>query len=267
MADNLSEALKKIISEVAEAAGFMWQRGWAERNAGNISVNLADLPPSSLPSDYQPFFIPLPAACPQLAGMSFLITATNRRMRDLAKQPLRNAVIIRIADDGCCYNIISHRGKTDLRPTSELATHLGIHSALITRGSGERAVLHTHATELIAVTHFNELCDVEKLNHALLSMHPEIKIFLPDGAGFIPYALPGTTAIGELTAPAFRKHNAVIWEKHGIFTAGHNTAEAFDIADMLNKAASIYLLCRRAGYEPEGLTRKQINGLSDIKFI
>ena len=35
-------ALSAEISLVAEAAGYLWQKGWAERNGGNITVNIAD---------------------------------------------------------------------------------------------------------------------------------------------------------------------------------------------------------------------------------
>ena len=38
-----NKALKGVIRETAEIAGYLWQRGWAERNAGNISVNITDL--------------------------------------------------------------------------------------------------------------------------------------------------------------------------------------------------------------------------------
>ena len=38
----LNGASEKIISEIAEVAGFLWQRGWAERNAGNISLQLQE---------------------------------------------------------------------------------------------------------------------------------------------------------------------------------------------------------------------------------
>ncbi len=30
------------INKVSQIAGYLWQREWAERNAGNISVNLTD---------------------------------------------------------------------------------------------------------------------------------------------------------------------------------------------------------------------------------
>ena len=36
-------ALKREIDKVAEVAGYLWQKGWAERNGGNITVNVTEL--------------------------------------------------------------------------------------------------------------------------------------------------------------------------------------------------------------------------------
>ena len=30
------------VNKVAEVAGYLWQKGWAERNGGNITVNVTD---------------------------------------------------------------------------------------------------------------------------------------------------------------------------------------------------------------------------------
>jgi len=35
--------LKEQLDEVAEIAGYLWEKGWAERNAGNISINISVL--------------------------------------------------------------------------------------------------------------------------------------------------------------------------------------------------------------------------------
>ena len=39
--DN-APSLKKEIEQIAEAAGYLWQKGWAERNGGNITVNVTE---------------------------------------------------------------------------------------------------------------------------------------------------------------------------------------------------------------------------------
>ena len=35
-------ALAKAVGQVAEVAGYLWQKGWAERNGGNITVNITE---------------------------------------------------------------------------------------------------------------------------------------------------------------------------------------------------------------------------------
>ena len=35
-------ALAHEIGQIAEAAGYLWQKGWAERNGGNITVNITE---------------------------------------------------------------------------------------------------------------------------------------------------------------------------------------------------------------------------------
>ena len=35
-------ALEREVWQVAEVAGYLWQKGWAERNGGNITVNVTE---------------------------------------------------------------------------------------------------------------------------------------------------------------------------------------------------------------------------------
>ena len=35
-------ALEAEVMKIAEVAGYLWQNGWAERNGGNITVNVTD---------------------------------------------------------------------------------------------------------------------------------------------------------------------------------------------------------------------------------
>ena len=34
--------LKAVIDQIAEVTGYLWQKGWAERNGGNITVNVTE---------------------------------------------------------------------------------------------------------------------------------------------------------------------------------------------------------------------------------
>ena len=92
-----NDKLECQIADVAEVAGYLWQRGWAERNGGNISVNVTDLltdEEKALPAISERY--PLPKVMNALKGNFFLVTGTNRRMRYVASHPMENMAVIRI---------------------------------------------------------------------------------------------------------------------------------------------------------------------------
>jgi rhamnulose-1-phosphate aldolase len=263
-----NDKLNEVIASVAEIAGYMWQKGWAEKNAGNISVNLKGILNISVSNIGKYSFHDLPGTFNNLAGGCFIVTATGKRMRDLAKDPLANALIIKISESGNGYHIIAPTDNRvpELRPTSELSSHLSIHSMIEARGSKHKVVMHTHVNELVTLTQSVEFCDEEKINHILWGMHPETKVFIPAGVGFVPYIIPGSTEIAKATVEALLNHDVALWEKHGVFAIGETVPDTFDIIDILSKSASIFLSCRAAGIEPQGLTYNQINELGKLKF-
>jgi rhamnulose-1-phosphate aldolase len=271
MTQNLKDnkSLDTIIDSVAAVAGFIWQKGWAEKNAGNISVNLKDI--LKIPSadcDALPHY-ELPAVLENLAATCFFVTGTGKRMRDLAKDTMKNALIIRVDESGKGYHVIAPANKevlSNLRPTSELPSHLSIHSMNTARNSRHKVVIHTHANELCALTQSSEFCDEKKLNHILWGMHPETKVFIPAGVGFVPYLLPGSLAIAMATVEVLKKHDVALWEKHGVFAIGDTVDNTFDLIDILAKSASIFFTCRAAGIEPDGLTDNQIDELGKLIF-
>ena len=34
--------LAAVVEQIAEVAGYLWEKGWAERNGGNITVNVTE---------------------------------------------------------------------------------------------------------------------------------------------------------------------------------------------------------------------------------
>jgi len=252
-----------VIRDVSELADYLWQRGWAERNAGNISFNLSGMISEELSSmDDFPIFT-LDRSYEKLGGGYFFVTGTGKRMRDLARNPMKNACIIKITDDGRQYHIISRNKKNlyDFRPTSELPTHLAIHERLEVSGSANRAVVHTHPNELVALTQIKEFQDEERLNSILWGMHPEAIVFVPSGIALVPYILPGTESIARATLDRLDDAEVIMWEKHGTFALGEDVLDAFDKIDIMSKSARIFFMVRQAGYEPEGLTAEQISEL------
>lgn len=257
-----NKKLKTIILETAEIAGYLWQRGWAERNAGNISVNITEISNWEI-SDFDKYpFVELPYPYPKLVGSSFLVTGTGKRMRDLTRKPMNGLLAIKLNPEANGYWILSQKiGSDNFLPTSELPTHLGIHQMIAERGSDEKVVMHTHATELIAVTQTKEFCSEASINKLLWGMHPETIIFIPKGVGFVPYMLPGSVGIAEETIKALQDHDVALWEKHGVFAIGNSVGGTFDVIDILAKSARIFFMCQSANILPDGFNEEQLGEL------
>lgn len=251
-----NEEITKIIAQVAEIAGYLWERGWAERNGGNISYNItewADDILRMLPGLGEE--VALPEAVPHLCGNLFLVTGTGRRLRYVHTAPMENAAIIRISADGKSYCIVAER---EIKPTSELPSHLLIHDYLAASHRSERAVIHTHPIELVAMTHNATFLAPDVLGTLLWSMIPETRVFCPKGLGIVPYALPGSTQLAHDTVEALHRYDIVMWEKHGAVAIGNDAIEAFDQIDTFNKSAQIYRAARAMGFEPQGMTAEQM---------
>lgn len=252
-------ALMAEIERIAEVAGYLWEKNWAERNGGNISVNLTewiDQEGKNLPA-LAPAVL-LEEAVTALAGAIFYVTGTGKRMRYVAKCPFSNGSIIRIANDGKSYEIIAEQPIT---PTSELPSHLAMHNYLKAKGVNNKVVLHTHPTDLIALSHCKPFLNSALLTRTLWSMIPESRVIVPRGVGIIPYEIPGTMDLAKATIKQLEKHDVVLWEKHGILAVGEDIIECFDAIDTLSKSAQIYLNARMAGFEPEGMNDKQLDDL------
>lgn len=253
-------ALMAEIGRIAEVAGYLWTRGWAERNGGNISVNVTSLLTAADLS--LPALAPakaLPERLEALAGHVFYVTGTGKRMRYVAQAPFDNGSLIRVSADGLSYEIIAEK---PIPPTSELPSHLMMHNFVRSAGRDNRVVLHTHPTDLIGMTHCRRFLDSECLTKALWSMIPECRIIVPKGIGIVPYEIPGTVELAKATIRQLEKHDVVFWEKHGILAVGEDLIECFDAIDTLSKSAQIYFCARMAsGEDPEGMTQRQLDDL------
>ncbi len=253
-------ALTEEVNKVAEVAGYLWQKGWAERNGGNITINITDLVDEEMRA-MKPIseVKQIGATLPNLKGCYFFCKGTNKRMRDLARWPMKNGSVIRILDDCASYVIIADNA---VQPTSELPSHLSVHNYLIGKGSPYKASLHTHPIELVAMSHNRKLLGKDVLTNILWSMIPETKAFCPLGLGIIPYTLPGSIELANATLKELDDYDVVMWEKHGVFAVGDDIMEAFDMVDTLSKSARIYIDCKSMGFEPEGMSEEQMKEMT-----
>ena len=254
--------LKTVIEQVAEVAGYLWQNGWAERNGGNITVNVTELVddalralPALAPRE------PIGKTLPNLKGKFFYAKGTGKRMRDLARKPMENGALIRICDDCQSYELIAD---APILPTSELPSHLALQDFLIGSGSSYKATLHTHPIELVAMSHIRRFLQPGELTHVLWSMIPETLAFAPLGIGIVPYTLPGSVQLADATLEQIKRYDVILWEKHGTVAVGVDIMDAFDQTDVLCKAAKIYLAVRSMGTEPEGMTDEAMKEVQDV---
>ena len=253
-------ALAAEVEKVAEVAGYLWQKGWAERNGGNITVNITeyiDEEIKAMPAISQVF--PIGAVLPNLKGCYFYCKGTNMRMRDLARRPMDNGSIIRILEDCASYVIIADNV---VKPTSELPSHLSVHNYLIGKGSPYKASLHTHPIELVAMSHNPKYLEKDVATKLLWSMIPETKAFCPRGLGIVPYTLPGSVELADATIVELADYDVVMWEKHGVFAVDTDIMQAFDQVDVLNKSALIYIASKLMGFEPEGMSDEQMREMT-----
>lgn len=253
-------ALAKEIEKVAEVAGYLWQKGWAERNGGNITINITEFVDEEIrrmPAISE--VKPIGAVLPHLKGCYFYCKGTNKRMRDLARWPMEHGSIIRIQDDCAGYVIIAD---VPVLPTSELPAHLSVHNALISQNSPYKASLHTHPIELIAMSHCRKFLEKDVLTNLLWSMIPETKAFCPKGLGIIPYELPSSIELANATLRELDDYDVVMWEKHGVFAVGEDAMTAFDQVDVLSKSAQIYINARCMGFTPDGMSQAQMKEMT-----
>ena len=173
------KGLEECVLQVAEVAGYLWEKGWAERNGGNITVNVTEYVDDEIRkmpaiSDV----IQIGTTLPNIKGCYFYCKGTGKRMRDLARKPMANGSIIRILDDCASYVIIADEA---VMPTSELPSHLSMHDYLIGSGSKYKASLHTHPIELVAMSHNPAMLEKDVMGKILWSMIPETLAFAPLG--------------------------------------------------------------------------------------
>lgn len=257
-----NESLDRQIGVVAEVAGYLWERGWAERNGGNISVNVTGLCADAvceLPALDGPY--PLPKPVPHIAGGCFLVTGTGtpHALRGVAAAGERRADPR--GADGASYEIVADE---PVRPTSELPAHLSVHDYLIGAGRLERAVVHTHPIELVAMTHNPEFLGKDVLTRLLWSMIPETRAFCPKGLGIVPYTLPGSQELADRTIALLDDYDVVMWTKHGALAIGTDLIEAFDQIDVLSKSAKIYESARSMGFVPTGMSDAEMQELKEV---
>jgi rhamnulose-1-phosphate aldolase len=220
---ELEKAVRPHAADITTVAGELARRGWAEANAGNISVRLGAWPAVSM----------------------LMAKRANVRMRDLARDPAEGLCLLRMGAGDRSYTVEPRGAK----PSSELPTHVAVHDTLARLRHTDRVVVHTHPTALIALTH--RLPNPKQLIRRLLGAHTEAPLLLQGRLTAIRFLPPGSMTLGRATADVIECFSAVIWPMHGIVAVGPTAVAALDLIELTEKAAQIVLnLGSHAGLSP-----------------
>ena len=246
-----------MLHEMGQVGQRMVEIDAAEGAAGNLSLYARDLQ-SAMPEGFrEQAVIELPVATPALAGGWVLVTGSGKRLRDIADSPETTLCLLHI--DGRGAQAVLHAGG-DVRPTSELNSHLAIHNDQVGRRSlAYHAVVHAQPLYLTYLSHIMPAGDTLGFNRRLLRWQPETIMQFSAGIGLLPFEIPGTLAQATSTAVALQAYRAVVWQRHGMIArADTGVRAAGDLIDYAETAAHYEYL--NLGMGPAG------SGLSDAEL-
>ncbi|MEK5397572.1 rhamnulose-1-phosphate aldolase [Paenibacillus sp. FSL K6-2859] len=230
-----------FIQEMSEITRHMWELGWDELNGGNVSYLLDENEVAKYINVLEPLrTIKLTFPVKELAGKYFIVTGSGKYFRNVIKDPEANLGVLRVSADGESVEVLWGL-RNGAVPTSELASHFMSHIERLKVDPTHRIVLHTHATNVIAMTFTHDL-DELKFTKTLWEMCTECLVVFPDGVSVIPWIVPGSSEIGRETAKKMKDHRLVIWPQHGIFGTGSTMDSTFGLVETVEKAAKIYNL-------------------------
>lgn len=120
-------------------------------------------------------------------------------------------------------------------PSSELP----FHQAIYQRRPDLGGIVHAHAVALVAFSVCRQVPDTR--------LFPQARHVCGE-AGFAPYALPGSAALGENIAQRFAQgFNCVVLENHGVVCAGENLQHAFERFETLEFTAKTIIKASQLG--------------------
>jgi rhamnulose-1-phosphate aldolase len=257
-----SPGLDDLLEMMGEAGQRLSEIEASEGAAGNISICLRR--PLELNARF-PLIdeIELPQSVPELAGATFLVSGSGRRLREIIDEPVASIGCIRVNDGGRTGKIFTSPHRRFERITSEFNSHLAVHyDQMLSGGTNAHAVIHAQPPRITYLSHIPRYQDEHYLNAHLLRWQPETIVNLPEGIGFVPFRTPSSPELMEGTLESLRKHRIVIWAKHGVMARSDvSVMRAVDRVEYAETAAKYEYLNLCAGEIGEGLTVDEIRAI------
>src|SRR5512136_255771 len=143
MLDAPYPELDELLTLIGEAGRRLSEIEASEGAAGNISIYIG------WPIDVRRRFplvetIDLPEAVPELAGGTFLVTGSGRRLREVIDDPAANLGCVIVEEGGQTGRLYTSPRRLFTRMTSEFNSHLAVHYDQV-RSSGTNFHTVVHA--------------------------------------------------------------------------------------------------------------------------
>jgi rhamnulose-1-phosphate aldolase len=234
----------------------------SEGAAGNISLYIGwDLDPLRKFPLTQSTELPTPV--PELAGKSFLVTGSGRRLRDIIKDPGANMGFLKVEQGGKQATLYTSPRCRFTHLTSEFNSHLSVHCDQVKRtGTNFHAVVHAQPPFLTYLSHIPRYQNIEYLNKHILRWQPELIVQFPEGIGVVPFLVPGSIELMGATVDILRTHRLLIWAKHGVITRSDiSVNKATDLIEYSETAARYEYMNLVNAEQTEGLSQEELRAI------
>jgi rhamnulose-1-phosphate aldolase len=251
--------LVQVLTVMGEAGRHLAEIQASEGAAGNISVCIRwPVEPRTRFPVVDEF--ELPQVVPELAGATFLVSGSGRRLREIIDDPAANLACLVVNEGGRTAKCYTSYHRLFERVTSEFNSHLAVHyDQVVATGTNFHAVIHAQPVHLTFLSHIPRYQDGQYLNKHLLRWQPETIINLPEGIGFIPFKLPGSQDLMTANVASLRSHRIVIWAKHGVMARSDlSVKRAADRIEYAETAAKYEYLNLAIGEIGQGLSTAEI---------
>jgi rhamnulose-1-phosphate aldolase len=254
--------LNELLTLIGEAGRRMSEIDATEGGAGNISAYIGwEIEARRIFPNPEEFELPEPA--PELAGDSFLITGSGRRLREIIQDPAANLGFLRVGEDGTSATLFTSPRRLFARLTTEFNSHLAVHLDQVRQsGTNFHAVIHAQPPYLTYLSHIPRYQDKAYLNTHLLRWQPEMIVNLPEGLGCIPFLIPGSPDLMAATVAALRTHRVALWGKHGVMARSDlSVKRASDRIEYAEAGARYEYMNLANGEMGEGLSPEEVRAI------
>lgn len=213
--------------------------------------------------------VPLPIHVPELSGVTFLVSGSGQRLRDVLENPWGTVGCLQVNEGGITGTLYTSPKRMFQRLTSEFNSHLAVHAVLMVKKNLHyHAIVHAQPPYLTYLSHLLEYQNENTLNQRLFRWQPETIIQFPEGFAVLPFRIPGSEDLMQANVEALQKHKLAIWCKHGVMAcSSESILQAVDYIEYAEAAARYEYLNLTSGSPSAGLTVDEILRIAEAFHI